>query len=1037
MHYTRIWRLVVLSASLTVGGVCQTSLPGSDESGPPLIRNFTPKSYHASPQNWAVVQDGRGVVYVANTDCVLEYDGVSWRRIPIGNNLVTRSLAVDRAGRVFVGAQGDFGYLEPGSAGTTQYHSLTNQIPATSRKFSDVWSVIPTDGGVYFGTYQGIFLWLNPKESIRVWKPKGRFGRLMAAGTRLYVTTEGNGLYWLHGENLEPVPGGGELERGEVRNIMETPDGLMIATQKGLVTIENGTARRLDGGLKDALGGGAIYSAASLRSGMIAVATTLSGILFADGRGTLLRSIGQNNGLLGNSTTSLYEDREGGLWISSSAGIDRADLAMTRFASGEGLAGAAYGVVRNAGTVYAGTSQGLFSLANRKGVPGFEPVRGIQDPLFATLPTANGLVAGGQRGLYQVAGQIAKLVPPITHVYDLAMSRGSTDLLYAASRGGLNSFRWKGSGWVPDRSYPSSGEEFRSVLEDADGRIWVATPKDILRVDWRHTEGLVQSFGVPAGVPAGFKNIYRIRGDAVFATPKGLLKFDPAAARFVPWTVLGKEFADGSRPVSIVREVADGRVWITGEGYHGELRPKASGGWDWRAMPLGRADLAELYAVLPEADGTVWAAGTDGFLVRYSPAQQPPPAPFGVLVRRVQSQAGPILFDGLGALRLPPAVSYENNSLRFEFAAPYLQDPAKVEYQVKLEGADSAWSAWSMEAQKDYTHLFEGSYRFLVRARNPAGVLSQEVGFAFSIRPPWYRTWVADTIYLLTALGSIWGLFKWRINKLEAEKAELEQIVEERTVEIREQRDQIQVEQEKSETLLLNILPTSVAEELKASGTVQAQQYDEVTVCFTDFAGFTLSSESLPAGQLVSALHEYFTSFDEIVEEFGLEKLKTIGDAYMLVSGLPKPQAAHAVDAVLAALKMVDVVEELAGRGEGPVWQVRIGLHSGPVAAGVVGVRKFAFDIWGNTVNLASRMESSGSVGRVNLSESTWALVKDFIECEPRGHVQTKDKRDLQMYFAVGLKPELAESEVFVQRYRTRFGAAPGYTVPATKKVVL
>ena len=1037
MPDARIWRLAVLALSLVLVGLCQTGPVQSDESGPPLIRNFTPKNYHASPQNWAVVQDSRSVIYVANTDCVLEFDGVAWRRIPIGNNLGTLSLAVDRTGRVFVGAQGDFGYLEPSSGGTTHYHSLTSHIPAASRKFGDVWSVIPSDGGVYFGTYQGIFRWQAGGNTIRVWKPKGRFGRLMAAGSRVYVTTEGGGLHWLHGDNLEPVPGGGTLERSEVRNVMETQEGLIVATQKGLVTIENGTAHRLDSGLKEALAGGAIYSAVRLRSGVIALATTLSGILFADGRGTLLRSIGQSNGLLGNSATNLYEDREGGLWISSGAGINRADLAMTRFSSGEGLAGATYAVIRNEGKVYAGTTQGLFALTKQSAVPGFEQVKGAQEPLYSTLPTPHGVVAGGQRGLYQVSGDTAKMVPPNTPVYDLTMSKHDKDLLYAASRGGLNSFRWKNSGWVPDRSYPSPGEDFRSVLEDADGRIWVATPKDILRIDWRHTEGLVQSFGVPAGVPAGFKNIYRIRGDVVFATPKGLLKFDSTESRFVPWTVLGKEFADGSRPVGIVREVADGRVWITGEGYHGELRPKASGGWDWRAMPLGRADLAELYAVLPEADGTVWAAGTDGFLVRYSPAQQPPPVPFGALVRRVQSQAGPIVFDGLGALRLPPAVSYENNSLRFEFAAPYLQDPSKVEYQVKLEGADSAWSAWSLEAKKDYTHLFEGSYRFLVRARNPAGVLSQEVGFVFSIAPPWYRTWVAYAIYLLTALGSIWGLFKWRINKLEAEKAELEQIVEERTVEIREQRDQIQVEQEKSETLLLNILPTSVAEELKVSGTVQAQHYDEVTVCFTDFAGFTLSSESLPAGQLVSALHEYFTSFDEIVEEFGLEKLKTIGDAYMLVSGLPKPRAAHAVDAVLAALKMVDVVEELAGRGEGPVWQVRIGLHSGPVAAGVVGVRKFAFDIWGNTVNLASRMESSGSVGRVNLSESTWALVKDFIECEPRGHVQTKDKRDLQMYFAVGLKPELAEAEVFVQRYRTRFGAAPGYTVPATKKVVL
>ena len=124
---------------------------------------------------------------------------------------------------------------------------------------------------------------------------------------------------------------------------------------------------------------------------------------------------------------------------------------------------------------------------------------------------------------------------------------------------------------------------------------------------------------------------------------------------------------------------------------------------------------------------------------------------------------------------------------------------------------------------------------------------------------------------------------------------------------------------------------------------------------------------------------------------------------------------------MLAALRMVEAVAELAVRGEGPVWSVRIGLHSGPVAAGVVGVRKFAFDIWGNTVNLASRMESSGEVGRVNLSETTYGLVSEFIQCEERGEIQTKDKRNLRMYFAVGLRPGVE----FETLYTTRFGVPP------------
>jgi class 3 adenylate cyclase len=275
------------------------------------------------------------------------------------------------------------------------------------------------------------------------------------------------------------------------------------------------------------------------------------------------------------------------------------------------------------------------------------------------------------------------------------------------------------------------------------------------------------------------------------------------------------------------------------------------------------------------------------------------------------------------------------------------------------------------------------------------------------------------------AAAALFGLYKWRIRKLVQEKEQLEVTVAERTVEIRQQRDQIQVEQERSEALLLNILPGSVATELKETGSVQPHNFDEVTVCFTDFVGFTLSSQEMQAEELVSSLHEYFTYFDELTGEYGLEKLKTIGDSYMLVSGLPHARRGHAVNAVLGALRMVDVVEELAHRGNGAAWGVRVGLNSGPVAAGVVGVRKFAYDIWGNTVNMASRMESSGAPGRVNLSRSTYELVKDFVECHPRGQVKTKDKQDLEMFFAVGVHPRLDTPEKFAELYRSRFGEDP------------
>src|SRR5262249_23732720 len=156
---------------------------------------------------------------------------------------------------------------------------------------------------------------------------------------------------------------------------------------------------------------------------------------------------------------------------------------------------------------------------------------------------------------------------------------------------------------------------------------------------------------------------------------------------------------------------------------------------------------------------------------------------------------------------------------------------------------------------------------------------------------------------------------------------------------------EIQEQRAKAEQLLLNILPASVAEELQANGMVQPMYFEDVTIVFADFVGFTLSTEQLPADDLVGILHTYFTAFDNIVRRYGLEKLKTIGDCYMFVGGLPARTPSHPVDAVLAAFDMVRATRELAAQG--PVdWQVRIGVHTGPVVAGVVGIHKFAFDIW-------------------------------------------------------------------------------------------
>ena len=244
--------------------------------------------------------------------------------------------------------------------------------------------------------------------------------------------------------------------------------------------------------------------------------------------------------------------------------------------------------------------------------------------------------------------------------------------------------------------------------------------------------------------------------------------------------------------------------------------------------------------------------------------------------------------------------------------------------------------------------------------------------------------------------------------------------------ELNELFEELRKEREIAHDLLLNILPEKVAKELQ-QGHSAPMYFEDTTICFTDFVGFTLSTEQMAAELLVEELHTFFTAFDHVMGRYGLEKMKTIGDSYMFASGLPTRHPANPVNAILAALELLHITEQLAARADAPGWQLRIGLHTGPVIAGVVGIRKFAFDVWGDSVNVASRMESCCTANRINISERTYSRVKDFFACEPRGKIMTKDKRELEMYFVNGVQPALiadGTAAAFARRYQLYFSMA-------------
>jgi adenylate cyclase len=227
---------------------------------------------------------------------------------------------------------------------------------------------------------------------------------------------------------------------------------------------------------------------------------------------------------------------------------------------------------------------------------------------------------------------------------------------------------------------------------------------------------------------------------------------------------------------------------------------------------------------------------------------------------------------------------------------------------------------------------------------------------------------------------------------LETQNEELEKEVIARTSELRN-------EKQRSDDLIRNILPDEIAEELKLKGATQAKLFDHVSVLFTDFVDFTKAGERLSPQQLVDELHTCFKAFDEIISKYSIEKIKTIGDAYLAVSGLPLADESHAVKITRAAIEIREFIRLRKEQYPDRSFNIRIGIHSGSAVAGIVGVKKFAYDIWGDAVNTAARMEQSSETGKINIFQSTWELIKDKFNCTHRGEITAKNKGPLNMYF--------------------------------------
>ncbi len=345
-------------------------------------------------------------------------------------------------------------------------------------------------------------------------------------------------------------------------------------------------------------------------------------------------------------------------------------------------------------------------------------------------------------------------------------------------------------------------------------------------------------------------------------------------------------------------------------------------------------------------------------------------------------------------------VKFRHHSMIFSLRSPRYLSPTNIHFRYRITNYQEDWSDWSKNNTIVLSNLFEKKYTFEAQALSPFGAISDIASFSFTITPPTYRTWSAYVIYGILILITSFLIYKARLLNLKRGESRVEQKVRERMASVMR-------EKEKSDKLVNDLFPKGTIEEFKKSGRTKTRKFEMVTVLFSDIQGFTRIAEEMNPEVLIDELDKFFFRFDSVVEKYNIEKIKTIGDAYMAAGGIPVKNSSNPVEVVLAGLEMQYYMKDLIKK-KSNIWDLRIGIHTGPVIAGVVGQKKLSYDIWGDTVNTASRMESSGESGKVNISGTTYGLIKDYFICEYRGKLPVKYKGNIDMYFVTGLRPELS-----------------------------
>lgn len=730
----------------------------------PVVNYSSAGDYRADRDAWSTVRSRSGLMYFANSEGVLQYNGVTWKLIRLPNRTSVQSLSIDRDGRIIVGSDSEIGVLTETGDGP-RYTSFMRFVPDSLRNFAQTWTSDTLNGYTYLQSTSAIFAVHG--DSLTVIPASVVFGMLYRFGDRLLVQEQDRGLMELKGTELIPFDSSTFCGTVSIASIFPAQNGkhFVFTKYKGVFLYDGRTMVPFPSPLNDLVLKNRPYRGTVVSTGENALGVVGLGVIIFDSAGTIRSVVSKENGMRFNTVTSVYDDDTGNLWFTGYEGLARVryPAPLTSFTDRQGIAGAVKMTVRHQGRIYSGTVENLYQLTTRPSVTSlvsagtrsvFTRIPDVREDCSFMLSVDDDLLVSTTQGVFVVNGTKSRLV---TRTYALPLLRSSADpdRVFIGTFG-LGSMLRKNGRWTDEGLYDGISEDVYQLLEAAPDRLWLRTyNQGILRVRLQggaSRSTTVERFGMADGLPSlSFLPASIIEGRFCVPTENGIYTFNEQRRRFEPDSLFLRQFPGAPDGIYAIDPGSNGSYWMFVDqpgGYRlTHWLRQADGTFRQQPLPFALPPASRIEWVYEDPDGSCWISGTGG-LFRYEPAGSAElPVPFRTAVDRVRLLGNDsiVTASSSGTIKL----RYHENSLRFMVSANSFLDEQQTMYQFLLEGFDERWSGWTFENRKEYTNLDPGVYTFRVRAKDALDRYGDEGKIIMEIMPPWWGTWWFRTIVLL------------------------------------------------------------------------------------------------------------------------------------------------------------------------------------------------------------------------------------------------------------------------------------------------